>query len=364
MTKTSILRGFLGISLVDPYVMFTALPRQCRLQTHSGHVADQCLSALPTMATQYADSLCALRHGASVIGVSSCIIDGIHRLVHFDNSKMLSMTKRYLVLDQNILRKAELSDMLANQQEAHFVLPDLAFLELTKNDKWKETLRGSLAILAEAPVRVHIAYSVNESLKKELETLQPQTGHLMYHEATEFVRDLLCWVRTGVETVAFRRIKEGADHRLAVASDHLSHDANRGQLAGLIEVTKNMVTREQQKLLRSKQLSEGERLSIILDHAKILSVGILQGRGVDKRRAISFIKRRPLVFRYILLNVWHCMRWIAEGGFEGFPAEKVSNDVLDQQYVLTATSFHGLVSNDTRVKHAYSDLTKLLGMKI
>jgi hypothetical protein len=96
----------------------------------------------------------------------------------------------------------------------------------------------------------------------------------------------------------------------------------------------------------------------------MLSVGILQERGIDKRKATSFIKRRPMVFRYILLNVCHCVRWIAEGGFESFPAEKVSNDVLDQQYVLTATCFQGVVSNDARVKHAYTDVIALLGMKI
>jgi hypothetical protein len=62
---------------------------------------------------------------------------------------------------------------LANEQETDFVLPDLAFLELIKNDMWKETLRGSLAILAEAPNRVHVAYSVNEALKHELDTLHP-----------------------------------------------------------------------------------------------------------------------------------------------------------------------------------------------
>lgn len=274
------------------------------------------------------------------------------------------MTKRYLVLDQNILRRAELSDMVKNQQETHFVLPDLAFLELTKNDMWKETLRASLAILAEAPTRVHIAYSVNESLKKELETFQPQTKHLMHREAAIFVRDLLCWVRTGVETVAFRRIEEDPEHRLAVAADHLSHNANRSRLAELIEVTRNVLTEEQQKMLRSNQLSEKERLLMILGHAKILAVGILQEADIERGKAIGFIKQRPLVFRYILLNVWHCVRWISEGGFEGFPAEKVSNDVLDQQYVLTATSFHGVLSDDARVKRAYSDLTKLLSMRI
>ncbi|GJH13025.1 hypothetical protein CBA19CS11_29325 [Caballeronia novacaledonica] len=274
------------------------------------------------------------------------------------------MSKRYLVLDQNVLRKAELLGTLARDRQTRFVLPDLAFLELTKNDMWKETLRNSLSIVSGTPRRVHIAYSVNEALKNEFEKLEPQTGHLLYHEATEFIRDLLSWVHTGIETPAFGRINDDPEHRLAVVSDHLSHDVNKSQLAGLIEATRNVLTLDQQKMLRSKRLSEAERLGLVHEHAKSLSIGILQERGIDKRKALSFIKRRPMMFRYILLNVLHCVRWIADGGFEGLAAEKVSNDVLDQQYVLTGTCFHGVVSNDARVKHAYSDLMSLLKAKI
>lgn len=84
------------------------------------------------------------------------------------------MQHRYVVLDQNVLRKNELTQLIADQATTKFVLPDLSFLEMTKTPQWESTLQNSLGQLASIPQRVVVAYSVNEALRREVGTLSPR----------------------------------------------------------------------------------------------------------------------------------------------------------------------------------------------
>jgi hypothetical protein len=52
-----------------------------------------------------------------------------------------------------------------------------------------------------------------------------------------------------------------------------------------------------------------------------------------------------------------------KGEIESVKPTKVTNDLFDHDYVLLATFFDGLVSNDKRANEAYSDLKYLLNIR-
>jgi len=58
--------------------------------------------------------------------------------------------------------------------------------------------------------------------------------------------------------------------------------------------------------------------------------------------------------------VWLGLDWIARKGFESASDKRIANDLVDHDYVLTATCCDGLLSGDTRVNVAYSDLLDVL----
>ena len=196
------------------------------------------------------------------------------------------MAKRYLVIDQNVLRKPLLKQRLAMEPHVHFVLPDLAFLEMTKSDQWQSTLRASLGILSDHPNRVHVCRSVNEALGSELATLQPITGHMLYPEATAFARDILDSVRTGIDGFALARIRSDPEgHRAALAKDHLNHEQNKTQLGELLEATKRFLPGDLQKRMRAAKEGNAERLQIIYDIGISLLPQVLGERNVSAERA-------------------------------------------------------------------------------
>ena len=278
------------------------------------------------------------------------------------------MAKRYIVLDQNVMQRDELKlkELLATEPNLHFVLPDLAFLEMTKSDKWESTLSNSLSSLSGYPARIHVCYSVDEALRFELDNLRPITGHMLYPEATAFVRDILESIHKQTSGYALDRMRADLEkHREAVAKDYLDHPQNKQRLRELIESTKSGLPSELQKRMRSNKVDESERLQIIHEIAVDLFPQVLaELTGISIGRARAFMKQKPLSLRFLFVKAWYWVYWIEKGGFDCFPEEGVTREETDQQYVLSASFFHDLQSKETRVNDAYYDLKLLLKKKV
>jgi hypothetical protein len=275
------------------------------------------------------------------------------------------MGKRHLVVDQNLMRRPLLETLLFDDPELQIVIPDLAFLEMTKTDEWESTLANSLAILARYRSRVHVCLSLNEALRYELHSLSPVGRKMYFPEATNFVRDLLMGVQTGRESEALMRIRENPDgHLQNLAAQHLNHLANKESVSELVSATSQLITDDTKKRLRAKTLSDSERIDLLFELGQGLLPQVLGSRGVPHAPAVSFARRRPMTIRYIYLKAWRCVRWIADGGLENRDPDKVTNDELDDQYILAATFFSGLLSWERTVNEAYRDLKRVLARTV
>lgn len=275
------------------------------------------------------------------------------------------MTKHYVVVDLNVLGRGKIKDLLANQPDTRFVLPDLSFLEMTKSDRWESVLRHTLQPLAQHTNRVFICRSVSDVLAAELTNLRPVKKHMLHREATHFARDLLNWVSSGNEGYAVARIRKDPEcHRASLAAGYLDHRRNKMRLKELIEDMQRILPGELQKRMRSDKISKDERVQYIHDLTLSMLPQVLGTRGISIGKARAFMRHKPLVLRYMYLKIWHCSFWIEKGGFDTFPVAKITNDEIDQQYVLAATFFDGLESLETKVNQSYQDLKLLLAKKV
>lgn len=275
------------------------------------------------------------------------------------------MQKRYIVLDQNVLRGDELRERLCPDQSIQFVLPELAFLEMNKSTQWEQILRRSLAILSSHKSRVFVSYSVSQLLQTELTRKTSVQDRMLYPEATDFVREILQSVQDGSDGYGIARIKSNpGNHREALDRDHLQHEQNKAQLAALIDATKSSVHPDAIRCLRSGKANPDEKLDLIFEIATALLPQILVNSGFTKEKSRMFLKRKPMLLRYMYLNVWQCIDWMQMGGFDSLPSKKVTNDELDHEYILTATFFDGLFSAEGRVNDAYQDLLRLLSRRV
>ena len=273
------------------------------------------------------------------------------------------MAKIY-VLDQNYLRSDELRALIVDEPDAKFVLPDIALLEMCKGDKWKETMQRSLETLARAPGRVMQSMSVGEALRGELANVKSIEGRLLPKDLTQFVRSIMRDVASndhsgpGV-TLISKSIQKAQEE---IRNQELDHGRNQLSLRTRTDIIKSALGNEHLRKLKNGTVPDDVRLDVIKSVSNDLVRTFLSSEGHSPNRIKSFLKTKPLMLRFYLLSVRHTFEWAKSGGLESYPAEKVTNDIIDQDYVAIASFFDGIKTRENRVNEADQDMRKLLRM--
>lgn len=273
------------------------------------------------------------------------------------------MAKIY-VLDQNYLRSDELRALVVDEPDAKFVLPDIALLEMCKGDKWKETMQRSLETLARAPGRVMQSMSVGEALNFELANVKSIEGRLLPKGLTQFVRSIMRDVAANDQfgpgvTLISKSIQKAQEE---IRNEELDHGRNQLSLRTRTGIIKSALGNERLRELKNGTVPDDVRLAVINSVSNDLVQTFLANEGHSPNRIKSFLKTKPLVQRFYLLSVRHAFEWARNGGLESYPAEKVTNDIIDQEYVAIASFFDGIKTRETRVNEADQELRKLLMM--
>lgn len=275
------------------------------------------------------------------------------------------MRHQYLVADQNVLRSEELETQLSSNPMLCIVLPDASFIEMTKNEQWELTLRLSLAVLSKYLQRVFVSRAVSESLNYELDHKRPVNGHMLFPEATRFVREILMAVANGTDGEGIARIRSTPDSQLQrFKQDYFNHLKNKEQAMSFVDAAKSIATTEFTERARSRLLSREERLELMASRVPSVLTGVLSDYGFTREKAILFLRKKPLVLRYFYLKMWASIDWLEMDRLEGLGEKKVTNDFLDHEYIVTATFFNGVFSHEPRVKNAYQDMMHLISMRI
>jgi hypothetical protein len=275
------------------------------------------------------------------------------------------MSKRYLVVDQNYLRAPELKLLLEQEDSVRVILPDLAFLEMTKSAQRELTLTQSLAQLCRYRSRVFLGQATSACLQYELAKKQPVSGHLVHRDGTQFIRKVLEAVASGSQNAELLQILNDPDGHIAdLKRDYLDHSINKAQSTELVDVTKLDMSTEFARRVRSGTTTLEERLAFVHEKAPSLAVEVLADYGFSREKAVMFIRRKPLLLRYFYLNMWVCLDWERVGRLESMADHRVSNDLLDREYAITATFFDGLLTSEKRMNEAYGAVSRLIEQRV
>lgn len=120
------------------------------------------------------------------------------------------------------------------------------------------------------------------------------------------------------------------------------------------------MTTEFAKRIRGARASFDERIAFIQEKTPSLLTGVLGENGFSHGKAINLIRKKPMLLRYFYVKLWTCLVWEEQGRLEGLEPKKVSNDLIDHEYVLAATFFHGVLSDEPKVNEAYEAVSRLL----
>lgn len=271
---------------------------------------------------------------------------------------------RHLVLDQNYLRFEGLIQLISTEPDAIFILPDVALIEMCKGEKWRHVMRSSLDVLSKIPDNVRFSLCAGEAIRKERASFTSSEGELLPDDFIDLKNCVLRDVAentssaTGIGLIAEKIESAQQDFR----DDELNHAKNKERNLTLNSKIKSELGTRLIKALRNRKISEDARLTIICELAQTLLQDFLLIQGLSKGQASDFISQKPFLLRYYILLVQQDIERIKVGGLESQPAERITNNLMDQDYVLIGSFFDALLSRDRRVVDADRDLRDCLRM--
>jgi hypothetical protein len=265
------------------------------------------------------------------------------------------------VLDQNYFRSDELTALIENDPKSKFVIPDVALLEMCKGDRWRETMAQSLSHLSVIPGRVFHSMSVGEGLNFELSTGKSVECHLLPENFRSFLRGAILDLagQGSGRTIELLRSKILSAQN-EIRDEELNHERNREGLLRRVRIVEDALAGEPIRNLRAGRICREDKLSYVRKIAFDLCLEVLVRHGFSKNKAVMFLKMQPLTLRFFYLSVRHAVEWASKGGIDSMPPDRITNDLLDQDYLLIGSFFNRLLSKEKRVQEADVDLRELL----
>lgn len=272
------------------------------------------------------------------------------------------MTEIY-TLDQNYFRSEELKQLIEDRPRAKFLIPDAALLEMCKGPQWRETMRGSLGALSSIPGRVSVSLSVGVAFQMECAELKSMEGRLVDKAFTKVIRLAMNDLKAGSDSPAGLGLIAAHIEEIQpdIEKHELNHVKNQEEFLKRDGLLKTVLGPTASKELRQTPPDE-HRLGAIYSMAFECATVFLRKKGFSDVRIKKFLKNKPLVLRYFISCFWHNMEWVSKGGIDSRPGARITNDLIDQDYVIMASFFGKLMTKDTPVARAYSEMKHLLAI--
>jgi hypothetical protein len=271
-----------------------------------------------------------------------------------------------LVIDQNRLRSkaheanAPLEAHLATAKENLAVLTDTAVFEILKGSAPTYVASKSLEILSRFPDQVIVTDGTGVLMRKELTECKPIAG-IASHELTQRFRAML---RKASRFYAGQEKTFPLDEALvakelpAIKAQRLDHQENKKVLTDGVAALKKQSAQLQRKIRKG-----------VFD--KEVYEFVYQAAFVSFRDAISDFKLQTetvnqlyldycLTARVSMVGLLFAMQWFETNGADTLKEEAATNQFIDNDYVVCATYFDGILSEEGRVNALYGKLKSLL----
>jgi len=269
------------------------------------------------------------------------------------------------VVDQNVMRKKRLRELIADEPDSFFIVPEASLLEMCKSQNWEGTMRPSFAHFSFVGNRAFVTLTVDKAITYELDQLIPVTvQELVNIELTSFVQSLIDELSSsGRPGASMAWISSNFTEMFArLQANELNATLAKERVTEKVELLKKGLKKEVVKALRNHQYPQ-YRLALIGAMAEDYVVDHLLAKKISPPDAFTFILGKPMVLRSAILSIRHVLDWMIMSGLDGALPERELNNLFDMEYALSASYFDDLITEDQGAVDAYTDLKEILEMR-
>lgn len=265
------------------------------------------------------------------------------------------------VLDQNVMQRPALAEFIRQNPQASLVLPDTALVEMSKSEQWEHTFRRNLAPLLPHASRCFMSLSVQEA--RELELLHGQSSHqlLLPDDFTQLLRDAIEGSQASDGNATLARIRASMPSLRAELGEHdLNAAAAKDELAARVREIRRALSPQELRSCRDPQAGRLAKVIVARNIGDGLYQAYMESAGASLEAAERLKAQQGMCLRWCYMLAHHALSWAVDGGIEPAGEKTVMNDTLDQDNVIIGSFFSGVISLETAVTDALTDLRAML----
>lgn len=262
-------------------------------------------------------------------------------------------TVPFLVLDQNSFRKPHLLDPAikrARTTGAKLLIIDAAMIEMLKNPQWwEQTATRSLAALAACPELVALGHGIPDLMRTEFKTGTPAYYDLEDVERTGSLRALLKELHSGGTTPVLDHIRATiVPARTTIAQpQYLDDQRNKQRVVKFRDAWATILSPEDRRKARGDLELQATYLAYP-NWGELVECELLDfGHSPEVARRLAF--DRSVTAHTLLSMSALALRWLLDNGLDNALPEKITNDVMDGEYVTVASFCEDVISEEKRV---------------
>lgn len=264
----------------------------------------------------------------------------------------------YLVLDQSALRRPSILHPALAQAEREglqLLVPDVAILEMMKNAQWEAAARNSLRSLFPVRHLVVLGRCVADLIRDELRTGIPALNRIVDKERTPSLIRLIVDLNTDPDGDALRYARshiQNAHERTLPA--YLDHADNHRMMVRFRDGWRKLL----EPNFKPQDCAPLEtRVALLADPfwGKMLCDD-LTSLDVHPKTAQSLSFGRSVTSHSFLTAVSMSLRWYIDHGLDRASPTKITNDLLDGDYVTIASFCANLVTEETRLRQRLDEV--------
>jgi hypothetical protein len=229
----------------------------------------------------------------------------------------------------------------------HLLLPDGAFLEFGKGDRFFDTARRSLKLIAPYKELIFSARKVADLMAVEFAEQAPASS-LIRDDSTAFLRLILEELDRS-EEAALRRMADGPVPALLPAALEVwnNHDQNKHYIKVLHDALKADMQPDKLKALR-RSPQEGVAKWLCSQAGMAIVFQGLKKRGADDATAYCLTRNPSVSAGFLSGLAGLAVYWISAGGIDSATATQFSGDLNDLEYVILGAFTSKLATDDQR----------------
>lgn len=272
----------------------------------------------------------------------------------------------YIVVDQNVLRDEYEIDKLHQrclEENLSILLPDAAILEMLKGSEWEDTVWRSLVLLAKKPNYLIVGKCTGELMREEIKTGEPCTDVVDHDVTKQFLR-FLNEIRNGSSPTLSLLRRTVPDAVASQKSQLLDHKQNKATVLNLVRTWQEELSSEEIKILRSKDKDASAYnhtfRGLLAGPVMVKTCATaLSGAGYPELTANLLSITQSVSSHLFLCMAGLALKWLGQGGLDSMPEEKVTNEVVDLEYIIFASLSKGIVSKERDVNEMYNHIVAI-----